>query len=94
MGLRIGRYNFTHVTYDDSSDVIYAKRDAAPTVRREPSPEEHVWLFDEEDRFHGVALMEPRERLDRDGGVYVTLPSGEHERVVGVEFTVRGAVRR
>jgi hypothetical protein len=38
--------------------------------------------------------MEPRERLDRDGGVYVTLPSGEHERVVGVEFTVRGQQRR
>lgn len=90
MGLRIGRYNFTHVTYDDSSDVIYAKRDASPTARRERTPEEHVWLFDEEDRFHGVALMEPRERLDREGRVFVTLPSGEQERVVGVEFAVRG----
>ena len=89
MGLRIGRYNFTHVTYDDSSDVIYAKQDATPTARREPTPEEHVWLFDAQDRFHGVALMEPRERLDREGRVSVTLPSGEHERVVGVEFAVR-----
>ena len=89
MGLRIGRHNFTHVTYDDSSDVIYAKRDGSPTARRERTPEEHVWLFDEEDRFHGVALMEPRERLERDGRVSVTLPTGEHERVVGVEFAVR-----
>jgi hypothetical protein len=93
MGLRIGRHNFTNVTYDASSDVIYAKRDAAPSARREPSPEEHVWLFDGEGRFHGVALMEPRERLDRDGAVYLTLPSGEYERVAGVEFMVRSPDR-
>lgn len=93
MGLRIGRHNFTNVTYDASSDVIYAKRDAAPSARREQTPEEHVWLFDSDDRFHGVALMEPRERLERDGAVYLTLPSGEKERVAGVEFTVREAGR-
>lgn len=91
MGLRIGRHNFSYVTYDASSDVIYAKHDGAPSARREPTPEQHVWLFDEDDRFHGVALMEPRERLERDGAVFVTLPSGEQERVTGVEFTVRSA---
>ena len=91
MGLRIGRHNFGYVTYDASSDVIYAKRDSTPSARREASPEDHVWLFDPDGRFHGVALMEPRERLERDGVVYVTLPTGERERVAGVEFTVRGA---
>ncbi len=90
MGLRIGRHNFSCVTYDASSDVIYAKRDSAPSARRQPPPEDHVWLFDADDRFHGVALMEPRERLERDGAVFVSLPSGEHERVAGVEFAVRG----
>ncbi len=90
MGLRAGRFNFTHVTYDAASDVIYAKLDASPSARREPTPERHVWLFDAEGRFHGIALMEPRERLEREGTVVVTLPSGELERVVGVEFTVRG----
>ncbi len=90
MGLRIGRHNFTYVTYDASSDVIYAKHDASPSARREPTPEEHVWLFDSDDKFHGIALMEPRERLDRDGAVFVTLPSGELERVGGIEFAVRG----
>ena len=91
MGLRVGRHNFAYVTYDASSDVIYAKYDGSPSVRREPTPEAHVWLFDERGRFHGIALMEPRERLDRDGAVYVSLPSGERERVVGVEFAVRSA---
>ena len=93
MGLRVGRHNFAYVTYDASSDVIYAKYDDAPSASRGLSPEEHVWLFDEMGRFHGIALMEPRERLERDGAVYVSLPSGERERVVGVEFTVRGAAR-
>ena len=91
MGLRIGRHNFTYVTYDAASDVIYAKRDDSPSARREVTPEEHYWLFDADDRFHGVALMEPRERLERDGAVRVSLPSGEQERVAGVEFTVRGS---
>jgi len=91
MGLRVGRHNFPYVTYDASSDVIYAKRDEAPSARREVTPEQHVWLFDADGRFHGIALMEPRERLEREGAVYVSLPSGERERVVGVEFTVRGA---
>lgn len=91
MGLRIGRHNFSYVTYDSSSDVIYAKVDGSPSARREPTPEEHVWLFDQDDRFHGVALMEPRERLERDGAVWVSLPSGELERVAGIEFTVRRA---
>ena len=93
MGLRVGRHNFAYVTYDAASDVIYAKDDDSPSARREPTPEGHVWLFDEDDRFHGIALMEPRERLERDGAVHVSLPSGELERAVGVDFTVRAAGR-
>ena len=91
MGLRVGRHNFGYVTYDAASDVIYAKLDNAPSARREPTPENHVWLFDADDRFHGIALMEPRERLEREGSVVVTLPTGEQERVAGVEFAVRAA---
>jgi len=91
MGLRVGRHNFAYVTYDASSDVIYAKYDDAPSTRREPSPEGDVWLYGGDGRFHGIALMEPRERLERDGAVYASLPTGERERVVGVEFTVRQA---
>ncbi len=88
MGLRVGRHNFPYVTYDASSDVAYAKFDDSPSARREKTPEEHVLLFDEDDRFHGIALMEPRERLERDGAVFISLPDGSYERVVGVDFTV------
>ena len=83
MGLRVGRHNFAYVTYDAASDVIYAKDDDSPSARRERTPEGHVWLFDEDDRFHGIALMEPRERLERDGAVHVSLPSGELVREPG-----------
>ena len=36
--------------------------------------------------------MEPGERLERDGAVYLTLPSGERERLQGVEAAMRGPV--
>ena len=38
MGLRIGRHNFGYVTYDASSDVIYAKlrRRALRSPRADP----------------------------------------------------------
>jgi hypothetical protein len=34
--------------------------------------------------------MEPRQRFERDGAVYITLPSGERERLQGVEAALRG----
>jgi len=89
MGLRVGPHNFNVVTYDASSDVVYATRGSADSSRRETTPEDHVLLFDEDGKFHGVALMEPRERLERDGSVWVTLPTGEHVRVAGLEFALR-----
>lgn len=89
MSLRVGPHSFDVVTYDASSDVVYATKGRNPSRRRERTPEEHVWLFDEDDRFHGIALMEPRERLERDGSVWVTLPSGVHARVAGLEFVMR-----
>jgi len=40
-------------------------------------------------RATGLIVMEPRERLARDGYVYVTLPTGERERLQGVEAAMR-----
>jgi hypothetical protein len=36
-----------------------------------------------------VIVVEPRERFARDGAVYVTLPTGERERLQGVEAAMR-----
>lgn len=89
MSLRVGPYTFAYVSYDAPSDVIYATIDNGRSVRRERTPEDHIWLYDERGRFHGLALMEPRERLERHGQLLVTLPSGERERVSGVEAAMR-----
>lgn len=91
MGLRLGRHNFTRVVYDESSDILYATLPGAEPARREETPEEDVWLFDEAGRFIGVRVVEPRVRWERDGAVYVSLPSGERERATGLEAALRGS---
>ncbi len=88
--MRTGRYSFAHVTYDPPSDVLYARlgsdEDAA---RRERTEEGDVWTFDGDGRPTGIIVMEPRARFERDGAVYVSLPSGERERLQGVEAAIR-----
>jgi uncharacterized protein YuzE len=88
--MRTGRYSFPYVTYDPPSDVLYAQLSRAEAARRERTEEGDVWTFDDRGRPTGVIVMEPRERLERDGAVYVTLPSGERERLQGVEAALRG----
>ena len=91
MGLRLGRHNFTRVVYDDSTDVLYAMLPGAEPARREATPEEDVWLFDEAGRFIGVRVLEPRVRWERDGAVWISLPTGERERATGLEAALRGS---
>ncbi len=38
--------------------------------------------------------MNPRERLEREGAVYVSLPQGDRVRVQGVEAIVQAAELR
>ncbi|MGI8461405.1 MAG: hypothetical protein ACR2OC_07185 [Solirubrobacterales bacterium] len=89
MSLRVGPYTFNEVIYDGLSDVLYATIGALAKSRREPTPEQHVWHFDDRGQFRGITLMSPRERLERDGAVYVSLPTGELERVQGIEMEMR-----
>ena len=88
--MRSGRYSFAHVTYDPPSDVLYARLSDHEAARRERTEEGDVWTYDERGRPTGVIVMEPRERLARDGAVYITLPGGERERLQGVEAALRG----
>ena len=87
--MRTGRYSFPYVTYDPPSDVLYARIVQVRDASREPTPEGDVWTFDERGRATGMIVMEPRRRFERDGAVYVTLPSGERERLQGVEAAMR-----
>lgn len=87
--MRTGRYSFTEVTYDPPSDVLYARLTDAEAASRESTEEGDVWTYDEAGRPTGMIVIEPRRRLERDGAVYVTLPSGERERLQGVEAAMR-----
>lgn len=88
--IRVGRYTFRDVVYDGPSDVLYATLRDAPTARRVRTPEEHVCTLDATERLTGIAFMGAEEQLRREGAVYVTLPSGERERVQGAESALRG----
>ena len=90
MSLRAGRYTFSHVTYDPPSDVLYAAIGSPRPGRREPTPESHYLRFDGRGRLAGVILMNPRAQLEREGGVFLSLPEGDRVRVQGIEAVVRG----
>jgi hypothetical protein len=89
VALRVGPYTFSDVIYDGPSDVLYATIGRLSQSRREKTPEEHVWHFDDRGRFRGITLMSPREQLEREGAVFVSLPTGELERVQGIELELR-----
>ena len=89
MSLRAGRYTFSHVTYDPPSDVLYAAIGRPRPGRREETPESHFLRFDGKGRFSGMILMNAREQLEREGGVFVSLPEGDRVRVQGIEAFVR-----
>jgi hypothetical protein len=87
--MRSGRHSFQLVTYDPPSDVLHARLGAGAEVTRERNADGDWWGFDADGRPTSLTVMEPRERLDRDGAVYVTLPTGERERLQGAEAAMR-----
>jgi uncharacterized protein YuzE len=90
VSLHAGPYVFRHVTYDGPSDVIYAALEAPkPSARQVKTDESDILRFDELGEFFGIVLVDPRARLDRDGAVYLILPSGDRVRVQGIEALVR-----
>ena len=83
MSLRAGRYTFSHVTYDPPSDVLYAAIGPPRAGSRDETPESHYLRFDDGGRFSGIILMNARQQLEVEGGVYVSLPDGDRVRVQG-----------
>jgi uncharacterized protein YuzE len=93
VSIRAGNYTFTHVTYDAPSDVLYAAIEAPRPGTRRETPESDVLRFDRRGEFFGVILVNPRARLERDGSVRLTLPSGDLVRVQGIEAAIRASDR-
>ncbi len=89
VSIRAGSYTFRHVTYDAPSDVLYAAIDVPRAGTRRETPESDVLRFDDHGEFFGVILRNPRARLEREGSVSLTLPSGDLVRVQGIEAAIR-----
>ncbi len=87
--MRSGRYNFESVTYDPPSDVLHARLGAGEVASRERTPEGDFWGYDSAGRPVSLTVMEPAARFHRAGEVRITLPSGELERVQGIEAAMR-----
>ena len=90
--MRAGRFVFSAVTYDPPSDVLSGRVSNEPVAKRERTEEGDYWGYDGEGRPATLTVMEPRRRFDRDGTVHVSLPSGELERLQGVEAAMRSPV--
>ncbi len=89
MSLHAGPYEFRHVTYDAPSDVAYAALEGPkPSAREERTSEAHILRYDGDGEFFGIVLVEPHAQLERDGAVYLSLPSGDRVRVQGIEALV------
>ena len=87
--MRSGRYSFPYTTYDPPSDVLYARISQGRDASRKETEEGDVWTYDADGRPTGVIVMEPGARFARDGAVYITLPTGERERLAGIEAALR-----
>lgn len=85
MSIRAGKYEFRDVDYDAEADVLYASLDGPQRGTGEETPELHVWRFNDAGRFSGITFISPRRLYERDGALWVTLPSGERVAVEGLE---------
>jgi len=90
--MRAGRFVFSAVTYDPPSDVLHARVSDEDVARRERTDEGDFWGYDGGGRPATLTVMEPRERFERDGAVYISLPTGELERLQGVQAAMRSPV--
>lgn len=83
MNVRVGPYHFDSVAYDDDRDVMNLAVNGSSGAAEE-TPEHHFWFWDGE-RLAGLVLQDVRDQMTREGGIFVTLPSGERVRATDAE---------
>jgi len=90
MTVRIGPYEFTKFRFHPDGDSMALSIDGRWGTAIWDSPENDVWFvdFDDLDEIVAVELNDPRDRLRRDGAVFVTLPSGERVKAEGIEEAI------
>lgn len=86
----VGPYVFDRVHWDRDVDVLTLGVTERDGVGDGDTAEGHTWMVDDPTiDIVGVIFMWPRRQLERDGGVYITLPSGDRVQAAEVENLVR-----
>lgn len=84
MSVTIADITFDRVEYDAEADVLYLHvGDPSRAIDFDETPEGHALRFDREGNLVGLTLVRPKQLLERDGELRVTLPvpsdvSAEH----------------
>jgi len=75
MTIRIGRYEFDHVSYDSSGDVLYLHRgEPVPAADTFGTPEGHAVRFDADGDVIGITVVNAKWLVERDGQITITIP--------------------
>ncbi|MGH2745435.1 MAG: DUF2283 domain-containing protein [Thermoleophilaceae bacterium] len=75
MSVTIADITFDRVEYDAEADVLYLHvGDPARAVDFDETPEGHAVRFDREGNLVGLTLVRPKQLLERDAELRVTLP--------------------
>lgn len=75
MNVRIGDITFDRVDYDRDVDVLYLHvGDPSTAVDFDGTAEGHHVRFDKDGNLVGITLLHPKEILEHDGKITITIP--------------------
>jgi len=76
MSIKVGPYDFDHVSYDDSGDVLYLRAgESRLAARTFATPEGHAVRYDELGEVIGITIVNARWLLERDRKITLSVPS-------------------
>lgn len=87
MTVQVGQHQFDTIRYDAGGDILVLTVDRGKGLGQ-TSPEGHVWYVDDGEVV-GLSIEGARLQLEREGGIYVTLPTGERVRAAEAERVLR-----
>ena len=70
MTLRIGRFEFDHVDYDERADVLYLSiGEPRPPAHEEVTTDGHLIRYAEDGQLSGITLVNAKWLIERDGEI-------------------------
>jgi uncharacterized protein YuzE len=76
MTVHVGPYEFDQVSYDRDGDVLYLRRgERQESAETFSTPEGHAVRMDDNREVIGIAIVNAKWLVERDGKITVTVPS-------------------